>query len=429
MDGQPLGEKNPKWLQDDYVKFIRFGQWRVEKTGEGILAFITPHGYLDNPTFRGMRQQLLRAFSEIYVLDLHGNANKKEKAPDGSEDKNIFDIKQGVAILLAIKKPNHRDPATVYHADLWGPKEKKYEALLKSDVSQTKWKKLNPSTPSYFFIPQDTRLYAEYQKGWKITDIFPVNSVGIVTARDRLTIHWTPEDAFMCMPRPEVMQHMLTGQNIGLISRHQMISDLMSYFFISKYLISDGVIRSDNKGGGSFFPLYIRDETSKRTPNFNPKFFDCYKSHLNKIGDPKNIFHYIYAIAHSPCYRQRYTNFLKQDFPRIPFTSDKKLFLALVEKGHQLAELHLMESPYLKKPTSKFPVKGDNLAGKPAYDAKTRRVYINKTQFFDSVTPETWGFMIGGYQVCQKWLKDRHNRNENPYLSSTEVFHYQKIVT
>ncbi|MDP2896754.1 MAG: N-6 DNA methylase [bacterium] len=105
VDGNPLGERNPKWLQDDYVKFIRFGQWRIERTGAGILAFITNHGYLDNPTFRGMRQQLMKTFDEIYVLDLHGNAKKKEVCPDGSKDENVFDIQQGVAIALMVKLP------------------------------------------------------------------------------------------------------------------------------------------------------------------------------------------------------------------------------------------------------------------------------------------------------------------------------------
>lgn len=105
VDGQPLGERNPKWLQDDYVKFIRFAQWRIQQTGQGIVAFITNHGYLDNPTFRGMRQHLMNTFDEIYVLDLHGNSKKKETAPDGSKDENVFDIQQGVAILLAVKHP------------------------------------------------------------------------------------------------------------------------------------------------------------------------------------------------------------------------------------------------------------------------------------------------------------------------------------
>jgi predicted helicase len=104
VDGQPLGERNPKWLNDDYVKFMRFAQWRIEQTGYGVLAFITNHGYLDNPTFRGMRQSLMETFDDIYVLNLHGNSKKKERAPDGSKDENVFDIQQGVAICLMVKR-------------------------------------------------------------------------------------------------------------------------------------------------------------------------------------------------------------------------------------------------------------------------------------------------------------------------------------
>ena len=127
VDGKPLGEKNPKWLQDDYVKFLRWGQWRITRTGQGVLAMITNHGYLDNPTFRGMRQQLMQTFSEIYLLNLHGNAKKKEVCPDGSKDENVFDIQQGVAIGLFVRVPGSTGPARVHYADLWGSRDGKYQ--------------------------------------------------------------------------------------------------------------------------------------------------------------------------------------------------------------------------------------------------------------------------------------------------------------
>lgn len=121
VDGKPLGEKNPKWLQDDYVKFLRFAQWKIEQAGEGVVGMITNHSYLDNPTFRGMRRSLMKTFDEIYLLDLHGNSLKKEAAPDGGKDDNVFDIRQGVAIAFFIKRGNRkRDQAKVYHADLQG---------------------------------------------------------------------------------------------------------------------------------------------------------------------------------------------------------------------------------------------------------------------------------------------------------------------
>lgn len=200
VDGEPLGERNSKWLNDDYVKFIRFAQWKIDRTGEGVLGYVTNHSYLDNPTFRGMRQSLMRTFNEIYLLDMHGNKKKKEKAPDGSKDENVFAIQQGVAIGLFIKRANADDtPAKVFHADLWGRREKgsgggKYGWLTANDFESTDWEKLSPKSPLYLFTPRDNKLAEEYEKGWKLTDIFPVNSVGIVTARDKLTIQWTAEE-------------------------------------------------------------------------------------------------------------------------------------------------------------------------------------------------------------------------------------------
>ena len=189
-----LGERNPKWLQDDYVKFIRFGQWRIQQTGAGILAFITNNGYLDNPTFRGMRQQLMDTFTDIYLLDLHGNAKKKERAPDGGPDQNVFDIQQGVSIALFVKQPGKTGPATVHHADLYGTREAKYATLSASDVSTTEWELLEPRSPRYMFKPWDNELEDEYEQWPKITEVMPVNSVGVVTARDKLTIQHTPDE-------------------------------------------------------------------------------------------------------------------------------------------------------------------------------------------------------------------------------------------
>jgi predicted helicase len=194
VDGQPLGEKNPKWLQDDYVKFIRFAQWRIDRTGYGILGFITNHGYLDNPTFRGMRQQLMRDFSEIHILDLHGNSKKKERAPDGSPDENVFDIQQGVAVGIFTRPMASRPSRVLHHADLWGERQAKYKSLPETDISKTEWQELRASPPAYLFVPRESALVDEYERGWKLPDIFPTNSVGIVTARDDLTIAFTREE-------------------------------------------------------------------------------------------------------------------------------------------------------------------------------------------------------------------------------------------
>ena len=193
VDGAALKERNPKWLQDDYVKFIRFGQWRIEQNGEGVLAFITNHAWMDNPTFRGMRQSLLNSFSEIYVLNLHGNSKKKETTPEGNRDDNVFDIQQGVSITFFIRQKDHSGPARVYHSDLWGLRREKYEALNAGNFEDMDWQELVPQSPSYFFVPFDYEGWREYEQGWKITDVFPVNSTGIVTSRDKFVLDFERE--------------------------------------------------------------------------------------------------------------------------------------------------------------------------------------------------------------------------------------------
>src|SRR5664280_3423747 len=199
VDGKPLGEKNPKWLQDDYVKFIRFAQWKIDQAGEGVLGFITNHSYLDNPTFRGMRQSLMTSFDQLHVLNLHGSSLKKEKSPDGSKDENVFDIMQGVAIVLAVKRKGV--PKGIWYSDLWGSRDAKYRTLGDGQVKQTMWQELTPRGDMYLFVPQDATLATEYEQWPKVTDIFPVSSVGIVTARDELTVQFTPEQVWQTVTR------------------------------------------------------------------------------------------------------------------------------------------------------------------------------------------------------------------------------------
>jgi len=546
VDGQPLGEKNPKWLQDDYVKFIRWGQWRIERTGAGILAFITNHGYLDGPTFRGMRRSLMNAFTEIYVLDLHGNSKKKERAPDGSTDENVFDIQQGVALGMFLKEPGKAGPAKVYHADLRGLREKKYQRLFETEVGTTKWAELNPQAPDYLFIEQDKGVRAEYESGWKITNAIPVNSLGIATARDNLAVHWSgaemmsvardfaalpveeargkydlgedvrdwkvslaqedlrshglrssgvteilyrPFDhrftyytgktrGFHCMSRREVMSHFLAGENLGLsTTRSVEIARGWEHIFCSRQITQLHTVSL--KEVNYLFPLYVyppevespnqaklnaeisdwRAGKDERKPNFNPAFIADLaerlglsfvpdgKGDLRKTFGPEDVFNYIYAVFHSPTYRTRYAEFLKSDFPRVPLTSDAKQFEVLCGLGAELVALHLLESPKLGKPIARYPITGPNLVEKgfPKYLAPGEpepgkgtplpagRVYISKPepqsgvkgQYFEGVPPEVWNFHIGGYQVCEKWLKDRRGRT----LTYNDLEHYRKVVT
>jgi predicted helicase len=508
VDGASLGEKNPKWLQDDYVKFISFGQWRIEKTNSGVLGFITNHSYLDNPTFRGMRQSLMNTFTDIYILNMHGNSKKKEVAPDGSKDENVFDIQQGVSIGIFIKEIDNKSAATIHYADLWGKREEKYIVLAETYINLTKWTELKPSSPHYLFVPQDTDQLPEYQKGWKVTDIFPINGVGMTTARDHVVIDYKPEplleraylfrdsedsNTVLCdelqipeklgwnitkardllkqstdleqyikpvMYRPfdnrlifyhdslvwrtvkQIMRHMFSGNNLSLcIGRAGNVVglDTWNILFCSK-LIQD--FNLFYRGGNVNFPLYVYPVEGEmhfgegRRPNLNPEFVKSLseklglklveggKGDLQQTLGPEDIFNYAYAVFHSPKYRSRYAEFLKIDFPRLPLTSDKELFSSLAERGVTLVSLHLMESPLLNNFITKYDVKGEHAVDKVSYNEKTQRVSINKAQYFEGVPPEVWNFHIGGYQVCEKWLKDRKGRK----LSIDDIDHYQKIV-
>ena len=512
VDGQPLGERNPKWLNDDYVKFIRFAQWRIEQTGYGALAFVTNHGYLDNPTFRGMRQSLMQSFDDIYLLDLHGNSKRKEKSPDGSKDENVFDIQQGVAIGLFVKRGKAQDkPTQVYHADLYGTRESKYARLAEDDVSTTHWQTLRPQAPFYLFLPQDGGLSSEYEQGWKVTDAMPVHSVNLRTHRDALVIDfdldklkhrisnvsdasitdgdirekyglkdtrdWTLAEARRqlqanvdwknnfrkCHYRPfdfrwifyddslvEYPCYPVVGnfqfENIGFTTTRQTTTEGFEHVLATNEVTELKCISHDR--GGYSFPVYIYPTTKadlfrevspgSRRPNFAPEFIADFSARLqldfvpDGCGDlrknfgPEDVFHYIYAMFYSPTYRSRYAEFLKGDFPRLPLTRDVSLFRGLCALGKELVRLHLMEQ--LPKLQTRYPVAGDNLVDnlryiKPAGDTRGC-VWINQKQYFENVPPEVWGYHIGGYQVCQKWLKDRKGRQ----LSYDDLTHYRGIV-
>ena len=235
IDGEPLDEATSKALQDDYVKFIRWAQWRIDRNGEGVIGYITNNNYLDAPTARGMRQSLLDSFNTIYVLNLHGSNRRMEAVPTGQKDENVFDISQGVCILLCVKQRNNSSFAKVYHADMWGSREEKYRKLLETDVQSTEWCELHPESPYYLFVPQETNYSAEYESGWKITDIFQASSIGIVTARDKLTIHQTAEAIretvtdFVSLPIEEARERYNLGRDSRDWQVHLAQSDLCNH--------------------------------------------------------------------------------------------------------------------------------------------------------------------------------------------------------
>jgi hypothetical protein len=504
-----LQERNSKWINDDYVKFIRLGQHFVDKNNSGILAYIANHGFIDNPTFRGMRWHLMSSFDKIYIIDLHGNTKKKETAPDGSKDENVFDIQQGVSINIFVKTGQKKkgELADVYHHDLYGLRQAKYGYLQKAKFADIPFAKLQPAKPEYFFVPRDYRGKKGYDSGFSVAELFPVNSVGIVTARDEFTIHesedavrnvikdflsitdeearekynlgkdvrdWSVAGArrdlqtaehnivpiayrpfdtrytsysgktkgFHCMPRKDVMQHFLLGENIGLALCKQFKTGNEYYHaLVSSNIIESSFVSNRTSEITSLFPLYLyyNENGITRTPNLNPEIvariskcinleFEPEKTRSKHKFAPINLLDYVYAVLHSPSYREKYKEFLKIDFPRLPFPADARAFHRLAKLGAELRLLHLMEHSALDKLSTAYPIAGSNRVDKLRWelseDSSVGRVWINESQYFDKVPLGAWEFYIGGYQPSQKWLKDRKGRA----LTFEDIEYYQKII-
>jgi predicted helicase len=508
---EKLKEKNSKWINDDYVKFLRYGQHFIEKNGEGILAYINPHSFLDNPTFRGMRWNLLKTYDKIYTIDLHGNSKKKEICPDGTADINIFDIQQGVSINIFIKtgKKKTNELGKFFHFDIFGKREMKYNFLSKNSLKTVPYKKLPNLAPNYFFMEKDFSLKKIYDKGFNIKKLFSLSGVGICSKRDKIAfqkdkkallnvlkdfkklseadlkikykiksesrdqkvcfakqnvldfgikenyitkINYRPFDykwtyytnkvcGFIAYPVYNIMKHFLNGNNVGLITNRQCQTENYQHTFITN-TINDLHITETANANPYTFPLYLYPETNgqqnigqttARTPNLNQEIvnqiaekinltFTNEKEETKSTFAPIDILDYIYAILHSPTYREKYKEFLKIDFPRIPFPKNTKTFWQLVKFGGELRTIHLLENPIVKKYVTSYPVSGSNIVEKPEY--KDGKVFINKEQYFDKVPEIAWSFYIGGYQPAQKWLKYRKGKE----LSVENIFHYQKII-
>ncbi|MEQ1888311.1 MAG: type ISP restriction/modification enzyme, partial [Alphaproteobacteria bacterium] len=498
---KPLGERNPKWLNDDYVKFIRFAQMKMdggefefindlgnlqtikmEGVEQGVVGIITNHSWLDNPTFRGMRQSLMRSFEQIYVLDLHGNAKKKERTPDGSKDENVFDIEQGVAISLFVKKPGLK--RGVWRSDLWGKRLEKYKAAAEGTLENIDLLPLEPDAPFYLFTRQDTDVQTKYNLGRSLKDIFPKNSVGIVTARDNLAIHfeknelirtvhdfatreiedarttyklgadvrdwriaWAQQDlqesgldetnatqiayrafdarwtyytghsrGFHCYPRNEIMRHMLRDNIAILSNRSQEIPGDWSNILVVNQLSTHHTV--SNKEVNTVFPLFVEG-----IENLSPDFRAFLDARYDHHYTPEEILGYIYAVLHAPIYRTCYAEFLRIDFPRIPFPEKKTQFDRLSDLGWELVQAHLLrELP--RRDLAAYPVRGDHTVEAVRYSPEEAAIYINKTQCFKPVPQAVWDFHIGGYQVISKYLKSRKGRT----LSLDEINHVSAIA-
>jgi hypothetical protein len=561
---EKLKERNPKWINDDYVKFLRYGQHFIEKNGQGILAFINPHGFLDNPTFRGMRWNLLKTYDKIFTIDLHGNSKKKETAPDGGIDQNVFDIMQGVSINIFVKtgKKDENELGKIFHYDLFGKREYKYQFLLDNQLTSIKWNKIDAKQPHFLFVLRNDELIDEYHTGFKINDLFPNNSVGIVTGNDDKSIHFrkesayeicdsckiTKEDVFSTSNHPFdkkfiiynpklvtrnryiIVKHLLKNENYSFIFtrftshekpfNHVFITNDITIarfytdaacvpYFAPLYLYPFQNIQSDILENRKNLELKLEEakviferfketfstikkmynlahnpdielqnyykeqqkhynklsadvekfkkqleinsngtlfESETRKPNLNIELINRIseglaltftnekekstdKAYLATTFAPIDILDYIYAVLHSPTYREKYKEFLKIDFPRVPYPKNTEIFWQLVKLGGEIRQIHLLESPVVEKYITQYPADGSNTVKRSNFVKvqnfdKVGNVYINETQYFANVPDVAWNFYIGGYQPAQKWLKDRKDRT----LDFDDILHYQKII-
>jgi predicted helicase len=504
---EKLKEQNSKFINDDYVKFLRFGQHFIEKNGEGVLAFINPHGFLDNPTFRGMRWNLLNTYDKIYTIDLHGNSKKKETALDGSIDQNVFDIMQGVSINFFVKTGTKakNELGKTFSYDIFGKRELKYNFLQENNLKSIPFVRVEHSAPNYFFNCKD--LSAENGNTFSLLDLFNTSSLGSLTKRDKLAIDFNEEklqnkiEYFLNKDNPvktvcdnfglvvkdkDKWDADLVRERVNITEIKKFIQDIeyrpfdKRKIFYNAELIARpntkvlGNFKNENwalisgrqgqavgtmewnlifltnsisdqniyyRGGGTVFPIYTYSdsnqknafESTQRIPNFNFEIvnqiatglgltFTNEKEETPNTFAPIDLLDYIYALLHSPTYREKYKEFLKIDFPRVPAPLDHEVFWKLVELGGELRQIHLLESQIVEKYITGYPEDGDNVVTKPAY--KKGHVYINDTQYFSNVPEVAWNFYIGGYQPAQKWLKDRKDRE----LSTEDIFHYQKII-
>ncbi|KKR76870.1 MAG: Adenine specific DNA methyltransferase, partial [Candidatus Levybacteria bacterium GW2011_GWA2_40_8] len=489
-------ERNIQPLSDDYIKFIAFAHWKIKQAGQGIVGMITNNSYLDGLIHRDMRKKLLEEFNEVYILNLHGSVKRKDMTPEGKKDENVFDIQQGVSIVLMVK--NEKISKSIKYMDIYGTREEKYEFLDKDDVYSTDWQELNPKSPNNFFVPKNVEGEEKYNKFISLASVFNKNNAGVATGKDHALVDFdkdslmrklsilNKESFFLLMDNFEVddslkekwfdelkknpideqikkysyrpfdnrfviyntkilqrardgiMKNMLQG-NLSLITTKQLSGNNFFHSFITDSISDRCLISLKTREVSYVFPLYLYSDLEQqnllnegaKSANFNwsmfPSMYQTVQPFTSKltgsfIQAEEAIFYYIYAVLYSEIYRGKYQEFLKIDFPRIPFTKEYELFEALVEKGEQLVNLHLLKSRELNNPITKFEGKGNG----SIQDVKkeNNHVYINVNQYFQ-ISDEAWNYYIGGYQVLEKWLKDRKGIK----LSLENIKHYCRMVT
>ncbi|NUM53145.1 MAG: N-6 DNA methylase [Candidatus Hydrogenedentes bacterium] len=505
VDGDPIREKSAlqfeKNLNDDYVKFFRFAEKQIEKR-VGLIGLITNNGYLESATLRGMRNHLLQSFGRRWFLDLHGDADKRERDELDQTDENVFEIKRGVCIALLVRRPKiHLADNELFRQDIRGSSGHKYHWLTTNSILSTRFSAFAAREPNYYFFARNAETEAEYNQAIPMVELYGINSTGFESGRDEILTDFTAMELrsklvhFATSPKDEIVQrysvseawgkklfderativaekdfarhitpflfgpfdlrycfyrkdllktnshsagkHLLAGQNVALMVMRQVsIDGPFTHIGVSKVIPNNRCFYS-TKGKISYFPHELlagdRDLPYSRDrfvgSNFRPQALARIKRLLKphqsetELSD-RAVFDYAYAVFHSPGYRSRYAEFLKTDFPRLPLTGNLELFGALARLGGELVALHLLESPKLDKPITEFIGGRNPEVEKVSWSNNT--VWVDKAQTtgFQGVREDVWNFHVGGYQVCEKWLKDRRGRT----LSDDDIAHYHKIV-
>lgn len=470
VDGGPLGERNPKWLSDDYVKFLRLAQWQIDQSGAGVVGFVLNHSFLDALTFRGLRRSLLRTFQEIYVLDLHGNARRR--GSEGDRDESVFaGVAQGAAILLLVKKPGLRP--RVLRADLRGSRGEKLRILGSTDIERTRWREIDPHPPGFLFVNGDRTKAREYDGGLALPEIFPVHTAGIVTGRDALAtaldrrtlarrlsdLRQLPPEArppdlparaldglrrdarwrgrlagflarpfdvrfvfyasyFLERPRAAVMAHMRYGANLALIVPRQCKEDPGA--LVSRFMAGHKAVSAHDLN--SLFPLFLGSGALRR-PNVCPAVLRRLADLYGAEPEPGSILGFVYAVLYSPLYRQRFRELLQRSFPRIRFPEDRTLFETLAQLGGELIGVHLLEDPRLKVSPARV-VGGGPVTRRPRYVEADGCVLVGKDCALIGIAPELWDYRVGAYRVLDRWIQARAGRP----LSRSEIADLPRIA-
>jgi predicted helicase len=471
-----LKERNIQPLSDDYVKFLRMAQWRIQQASRGIVAFVTNNAYIYKMIYRRMRECLLSTFDDIYIIDLHGNVNIGEKTPAGDPDGNIFEIRVGTCIVFMVKSGKGNGHHVHYH-ELFGNREAKLGFLERGTLASIPFEAVDPAAPGFFFVKKDLQQEAEYERHPSIKDIFEHFTIGVKTHRDdfiveldrnaleckvralvgnmsdqdikekyrlndspsaiagyrtRMRRDGVQDECFITyLYRPfdhrvlyfspniitrhrlRVMQHMLHRDNIALVTTRLLSTADFCHCLVSREVGDIGLLSSRTSESAYFFPLYLYDDPTNKIPNLKGDFMSSLAVRYPKTAiTPEMVLGYVYAILHAPWYRRRYAEPLKNGFPRIPLPPDAETFTRVAAAGSALVAFHL-SWPIPALAAPAARAPGERVE-RIDYDASSHRVCINDSHSIKDISPLAWAFKIGNYPVLQKWLRGRKGRLLTP---------------